>query len=202
MPVYMVHGFKWERTPIREYVIIHNVYDAAPDYLMSPTTPEALIKSLRKSYPGIMKKIPAIHFIERYDPMDTGPNAGSQPYAFVADRVIEVDLSINIREAQEQNAINPKDWESFAQLKEKLAGRDAEFGWFVVYNGDPLRGRDPDSDYEDSDEEASGGEMETEEMEAEEVDKGKGKENAFKRIYKRISSNSKDSSSTRKPSTG
>lgn len=139
MPIFLIHGFKWARTPIREHVIIHNVNDAAPDYLMQATTPAALRASLTKVYPNIMKRIPDIHFIEQYDPEDEGPNARCQPHAFVADKVIRSDLSINVREAQDSNPVSTTAWEALVDLKEALAGKKAELGWYVVYNGDVER---------------------------------------------------------------
>ena len=142
MPVYLIHGFRWLRTPIREFVILQNVNDAAPDYLMQVTTPAAIKAALIKLHPDIMKRIPEIHFIEQHDPADENPDAVSQPYAFVADKVIEADLSINIREAQEKNPITAHAWDAFIDLKEALAGSEAEMGWFVVFNGDPDRAAD------------------------------------------------------------
>ena len=41
MPIFVLHGFRWARTPIRHHVILNNVDDAAPDYIMQPTTLDA-----------------------------------------------------------------------------------------------------------------------------------------------------------------
>ena len=136
MPIFLIHGFKWPRTPIRHHVILQDVNEAAPDYLMQSSTPAALRASLTKLYPNIMKHIPEIQFIEQYDPEDEGPNAGCQPYAFVADKVIKSDLNINIREAQERNPISALAWDALVDLKEALVGKEEELGWYVVYNGD------------------------------------------------------------------
>ena len=138
MPIFLVHGFKWPRvgpshSTIRPWIILNNVDDAAPDYLMQETTPAALKASFQRKFPEIMQHLPELHFVEQYDP--DNPTI-FQPFAFVADKVITGDLSINVREAQCQLVISPAEWEAFADLKDNLAGEDAEIGWYVVYNGD------------------------------------------------------------------
>lgn len=138
MPIFLVHGFKWSRATIRIHVIINNIEEAAPDYLMSQTTPDAFRASFTKTYPEIMKNIPNLEFVEQYDPEDQRPTA--PPYAFVADKVVKSNLSINVREAQEQEpTISPAAWDAFLDLKEKLGAQDEEVGWFAVYNGDVER---------------------------------------------------------------
>ena len=138
--MYLVHGFKWKRVPIRHHVILNNVDEAAPDYIMQYSTPDALRESFMEKWPEIMKNIPRLHFLEQYNPEDHKQSYICQPYAFVADRVIEAELNINIREAQEKGpSISPAAWDAFVDLKEKLAGKDEEIGWFVVYNGNTDR---------------------------------------------------------------
>ena len=128
----------WRRTPIREFVILQDVNDAAPDYLMQATTPAAMKAALTKLHPNIMNRIPEIHFIEQHDPANENPDAVTQPYAFVADKVHEDPLHMNVRAVQENNPITAAAWDAFADLKEALSVK-SEIGWYVVYNGDPKR---------------------------------------------------------------
>ena len=126
--------------PIRHHVILNNVDEAAPDYIMQHSTPNALRESFTKMWPDIMKSIPKLDFLEQYNPEDHKQSYVCQPYAFVADKVIEAELNINIREAQERGpSISPAAWDAFVDLKEKLMGKEGEIGWFVVYNGNAAR---------------------------------------------------------------
>ena len=138
MPIFLIHGFKWARVPIREHVVINSVLDASPDYLMSSTSSAAMRASLEMAHPNIMKRIPNIHFVEQYDPEDEA-TSHAQPYAFVADKVIQSDLNINLREANIQNYIDPVYADAFFELRDVLVGEKVEMGWYMVFNGDPER---------------------------------------------------------------
>lgn len=113
---------------------MNNIDDAAPDYLMSGLTPDAMISALRAKHPKQVKALPDLTFVEQYDPDDVGPKAGCQPYAFVADRVVEADLSIDVGEAMNKS-ISVKEWDAMVDLRDELA-KDEKVGWYVVYNGD------------------------------------------------------------------
>ena len=201
MPIFLIHGFKWPRTPIRHHVILQDVNDAAPDYLMNATTPAALRGSLTKLYPNLMRHIPDIQFIEQYDPEDDGPNAGCQPYAFVADKVIKSDLNINIREAQEKNPISATAWDALVDLKEALVGQEEELGWYVVYNGDVARAGFQTLTDEQWDEEAKACiDLQTIlylESNTKQTDVTKNKRGFLKRLLSKDSTKSKESTHTK-----
>ncbi len=138
MAIFVLHGFKWKRTPIRHHVILKNVDDAAPDYIMHDRTPAALRESFTKLWPHIMKYLPNLDFIEQNDPLDESPLAAFQPYAFVASKVVKGDLSINLREAQAQLSLTPVAWDAFSALRDELTGGSVEeIGFYVVSNGKP-----------------------------------------------------------------
>ncbi|ERF71791.1 hypothetical protein EPUS_01706 [Endocarpon pusillum Z07020] len=100
MPVYLLHGFRWPRgglTGIRVHIIIHNLDDCSAEYIQNPQSQAELLRSFRNAYPEIMKELEpstlgngkGIQFLEQYDPEDVmGEDVVSQPYAFVADRVV------------------------------------------------------------------------------------------------------------------
>ncbi|MCJ1275330.1 hypothetical protein MMC21_003132 [Puttea exsequens] len=146
MPIYLLHGFRWPRTPIREFTIVNNVEEAASDYIMSRGTPEAFRDAFAKNWPEVMAGIPNISFIEQYDPQEPKPEA----YAYVADVVIERHQDIDVDKARE-NGPPAAAWEAFADLRDKLllfarqfnaTTPDFNIGWYAVYNGDPDRLQD------------------------------------------------------------
>lgn len=163
MPVYLLHGFRWPRagfTGIRVFIVIHDLEDAAAEYIQQQTTSQLLLEALQHAEPDIMARLPGLRFIEQYDPEDTtGENAVSQPFAYVADKVITIpdeaaadnaaDLSINIEETlkrhQEQGYAA-----AITDLRDKLAP-DGKVGWWMVYNGDPEREYPETKDEDDYD---------------------------------------------------
>ena len=139
MPIFIVHGFRWERVKIRHHVILNDVDDAASDYVMQSTTPDALRASFTKMFPEIMASLPHLQFIEQYDPEDCSPGAHSQPYAYVVDKVIKSDLSVNVAEVMAQGpGGTTASWQAMADLSDKIA-EGAPISWYAVYNGDVER---------------------------------------------------------------
>lgn len=94
MPVYILHGFRWPRgdqslTCIRVHIILQNLDDAAAEYIQAPRSQASILQSLRQAFPEIMANLHTLQFVEQYDPDDTSSlNAVSQPWAFVADKVV------------------------------------------------------------------------------------------------------------------
>ena len=141
MPVYLVHGFRWPRASIRYHIILNNIDDAAPEYIVIPKTSEALLESFQEKWPEIMKPLPKLRFIEQYDPADTSNSATSQPFAFVADKVESCGLSLDVCEAMNEG-VSKGGWDALMDLKDQLAPTE-KLGWWVVYNGDELRLKAP-----------------------------------------------------------
>ena len=163
MPVYMVHGFRWPRggfTGIRVYVVLHNLEDAAAEYLQQPLTSQLILDSLKQTNGDVMSKLPDLQFIEQYDPDDTtSVEAVSKPFAFVAAKVMTLgepgepgaNLSWNTEELDREGAgLSESGQEALEQLRDRLAPGE-KIGWWLVYNGDPAR-EYPHSDEEEYEE--------------------------------------------------
>ena len=96
MPVYLAHGFRWRRegiSGIKAWVILNNLEDAATEYLQTEQSANAILESFREHFSPQMealeKKNETLYFLEPYDPTDeTSDTSVSQPYCFVADRVV------------------------------------------------------------------------------------------------------------------
>ena len=147
MPVYLIHGFRWPRKAIRIHIILNNIEEAAPEWLMSISTTAALMANFSAIYPNLMPSLPNLRFIEQYNPADTSASATSQPFAFVTDRVERSELSIDVGEVMAQG-VRAAGWDALADLRDQLAPGE-KIGWFVVYNGDEERLREADDEIGD-----------------------------------------------------
>ncbi|MCJ1398222.1 hypothetical protein MMC11_001419 [Xylographa trunciseda] len=141
MPAYVVHGFRWPRSAIRIHIILNNIDDAAAEYIVSPGTSASLLQSLRDLYPNLMKALPNLRFVEQYDPADVSASALSQPFAFVADKVENCRLSVDIGEVMGQG-VATDGWAALVELRDQLAPGE-KVGWWVVCNGDERRPKPP-----------------------------------------------------------
>lgn len=108
MPVYLVHGFRWPRegfTGIRVHAVVHNLDNCSVEYIQNQHSRAEILASFRKAWPEIMNELDGpgaaagsnnslnskLEFIEQYNPDDLdGPYAVSQPYAYVADKVVMI----------------------------------------------------------------------------------------------------------------
>ena len=50
MPTYLCHGFRWHRKNIRPFVILNNLDDAAPDWVIGRATSTVILKQLYRLY--------------------------------------------------------------------------------------------------------------------------------------------------------
>ncbi|KAJ5167149.1 uncharacterized protein N7482_005930 [Penicillium canariense] len=161
MPVYMLHGFRWPRagfTGIRVYVVLHNLEEAAAEYVQQPLTTELLTESLKRTQPDLMPRLPQLHFIEQYDPLDESSNTVSQDYAYVGTKVVTIPdgtapagagPGLNIEDVVEQGSgLSADETEALEALRDRLAPEE-KIGWFMVYNGDPDRYYPPSEDEEE-----------------------------------------------------
>ncbi|OJJ50024.1 hypothetical protein ASPZODRAFT_22723 [Penicilliopsis zonata CBS 506.65] len=153
MPVYLLHGFRWPRggfTGIRVYIVLNNLEEAAAEYVQQPLTSRLVLESLKKTQSAIMRRLPDLQLIEQYDPEDTtSETAVSQPFAYVADKVITLSetatgpqslLSASMEEFVTAGSGYSEDAiAAFAELRDNIAAGE-NIGWYVVYNGDPERG--------------------------------------------------------------
>ncbi|KAF2652305.1 hypothetical protein K491DRAFT_664011 [Lophiostoma macrostomum CBS 122681] len=139
MPTWLVHGFRWPRPLVRIHIILHNLEDAATEWLMAPGSTASLTESFQTLYPEQMASLPSLRFIEQYDPEDT--TIKDQPFAYVCDQVHEVQLSVDIDEVRGKGVANDA-WSALADLRDKIAPGE-KVGWFIVVNGDVERWAPP-----------------------------------------------------------
>ena len=50
MPTYLIHGFRWHRPNIRIHVILNDLEDATPEWLLAPATSMSILNSLYTNY--------------------------------------------------------------------------------------------------------------------------------------------------------
>jgi len=146
MPTYLIHGFRWPRPLIRIHIILQNLDDAAAEWLVAPGTTAALLDNFTELYPDIVGNLRQLRFVEQYDPDDESPGVGSQPYAYVADIVHEIKLSLDIDDVRGKGVSNDQ-WGSILELRDKLAPEE-KVGWYVVSCGDEERWAPPEEEEE------------------------------------------------------
>lgn len=129
----------WKRTDIRIHIILQNLDDAAPDWLMAPATAACMTANFRAQWPDQLAQLPGLRFIEQYDPHDL--TAKDQPYAYVCDIVHEVKLGVDIDDIRGAGLAEDQ-WAAIAELRDKVAPGE-KLGWFVVVNGDVERWAPP-----------------------------------------------------------
>lgn len=165
MPVYMLHGFRWPRggfTGIRVYIVLHNLEEAAAEYLQQPLTTELLLESFKRIHPDLVPRLPGLRFIEQYDPADETSNTVSQDFAYVAAKVLTipdgesmppgVGPGANIEDVVEQGSgLSDDATKALEELRDRLAPGE-KIGWFMVYNGDPDRWYPPSEEEEEEEE--------------------------------------------------
>ncbi|KAF1848322.1 uncharacterized protein K460DRAFT_308446 [Cucurbitaria berberidis CBS 394.84] len=145
MPTWLVHGFRWPRAQIRIHVILQNLDDAAPEWLMAPATTACMIKNFKDQWPEQLAQLPGLRFIEQYDPEDI--TVKDQPYAYVCDIVHHIQLGVDVDDIR-GNGLGEEQWAAIADLRDKVAP-GAKLGWFVVVNGDVERWAPPLDDEDD-----------------------------------------------------
>lgn len=143
MPTWLVHGFRWPRPQVRIHTILQNLDDVAPEWLMAPATHACLAANFRQQWPDIIARLPALRFIEQYDPDDL--SVKDQPYAYVCDQVHDIHLGEDIDELRAR--ATPDEHAALAELRDHLTP-DAKLAWFVVVNGDVERWAPPLDDDE------------------------------------------------------
>lgn len=152
MPTWIVHGFRWPRAQIRIHIILQNLDDAAPEWLMAPATVACMRENFKQQWPEQMKALPGLRFIEQYDPEDL--TVKDQPYAYVCDQVHEIKTGVDVDELR-GHGVAEDQWAAIAELRDKVAAGE-KLGWFVVVNGDVERRAPPlDSDGETTETEAT-----------------------------------------------
>ncbi|KAJ6444319.1 AorFlbE-like protein [Purpureocillium lavendulum] len=199
MPTYLCHGFRWHRREIRIFVILNDIDDAAPDWIVGRTSSASLLAQFANNFDFLPKEPLAVpelvrepagtphrdddlsvppsrvapseddvlandwspvKLLEEYDLEET--QSASRPYAFVADHVVRIDLSVNVGDemaryeaataAAAAGATKDHAGGWFEQLRDKLQVGE-RIGWHIVVCADEERiaPDDGSSDYDGSD---------------------------------------------------
>lgn len=240
MPTYLCHGFRWQRRSVRVYVVVQDLDDASPEWIIAPKSSQCLLESFYNLFdflpycappsrssarrhdsvdasdddshvlrsrnhsndrrsrsqsfsrsresrsqnrsrsrsllqtnppqlPPVLGSAPPeddvrsqdwslIKLLEEYDPMNL--DEVSRPYAYVADYVVRVDLSVSIADEMQQYEerlradrappmTGPASDETGRKKHNKKPGwleklrdqlqRGEDIKWYVVTNGDEVR---------------------------------------------------------------
>ena len=116
----------------------------------APGTTKCLLRNFQELYPSIMTSLPKLRFIEQHDPNDI--TIKSQPYAYVADTVHEVNLGIDIDEVRGRG-VSPEAWSAITELRDSLCANvkaNVKLAWYVVVCGDEERWAPPTPSSEES----------------------------------------------------
>ncbi|KAF5645646.1 nicotinamide mononucleotide permease [Fusarium sp. NRRL 52700] len=184
MPTYLCHGFRWHRRDIRIFVILNDLEDAAPNWVLAPASSYCILDQLHAKYDFLPELSPPttptqksvsaknatirkqfdhvdddhalptsrvsdaedvvlmhswspVKLLEEFD-VDEMVTA-CRPYAYVADYVVRVDLSVDVAG-------------QMAKYYDKMAGEDGwiiklrnelqkgeSVRWYVVVCGDDVR---------------------------------------------------------------
>ncbi|KAF5968298.1 hypothetical protein FBULB1_10784 [Fusarium bulbicola] len=184
MPTYLCHGFRWHRRDIRIFVILNDLEDAAPNWVLAPASSYCILDQLHAKYDFLPELSPPttptqksvsaknanikkqfdhvdddhalptsrvsdaedavlmhswspVKLLEEFDVDETV--TACRPYAYVADYVVRVDLSVDVAG-------------QMAKYYDKMAGEDGwiiklrnelqkgeSVRWYVVVCGDDVR---------------------------------------------------------------
>jgi hypothetical protein len=203
MPSYLCHGFRWHRRSIRVYVVVQNIDDAAPEWIIAPESSTSILESFYSLFdflpevspqkqqqqqqqqqlqhrskgssgknqgpPGEFAMPPpsvppeeddvlqnqwsAVKLLEEYDTSDLG--IVSRPYAYVADYVVRVDLSVSVveeitryeermaKESSDERAMSGGVSDEYGRTSHKKGGGTGKkAGWFEKLRDQLQRGED------------------------------------------------------------
>ncbi|KAL9049881.1 MAG: hypothetical protein Q9162_006965 [Coniocarpon cinnabarinum] len=127
MTIYLLHGFRWKRNEIMIYLHMRRKNESASNWIMAPGTQVSLYDSIQEELPHVFNALPNLRFIEEYH---HDQEFCCAPYAYVADTVHEVKLSVDIQEVSTRG-IGNETWSAIAELRDKLA-EGTPLGWYVV----------------------------------------------------------------------
>ncbi|EWG42233.1 hypothetical protein FVEG_04121 [Fusarium verticillioides 7600] len=184
MPTYLCHGFRWHRRDIRIFVILNDLEDAAPNWVLAPASSYCILDQLHAKYDFLPELSPPttptqksvsaknanikkqfdhvdddhalptsrvsdaedavlmhswspVKLLEEFD-VDEMVTA-CRPYAYVADYVVRVDLSVDVagQMAKYYDRMAGEDgW--IIKLRNELQ-KGESVRWYVVVCGDDVR---------------------------------------------------------------
>ncbi|KAK3323962.1 hypothetical protein B0T19DRAFT_218555 [Cercophora scortea] len=69
MPTYLCHGFRWQRRSIRVYVVVQNLDDVSPEWVITPKSSQSLLESFYNLFDFLPYRVP---------PPSRGPSIDSE----------------------------------------------------------------------------------------------------------------------------
>ncbi|KAM3077082.1 hypothetical protein ACMFMF_004998 [Clarireedia jacksonii] len=81
MPTYLLHGFRWHRSNIMVHIVINDLEDAAPEWIMAPATSNALLNSFYTLYDFLppSNPPPIDYFSEPSPTEEANPSVAEKP---------------------------------------------------------------------------------------------------------------------------
>lgn len=129
MPTYLIHGFRWQRQAIRIHVAFYNLDDAAPDWLMAPTSALAMHESFYKICDFLPPNEPPAISTPRSTSKNVSPSRAregeAQPKSFIKRMTSRASLSTMGRKQRppsRDNEIHRKDHSEGATTAESSNG--------------------------------------------------------------------------------
>lgn len=58
MPTYLCHGFRWHRKSIRIFIVIHDIDDGAPEWIIAPASSRAILKTFHRAFDFVPSREP------------------------------------------------------------------------------------------------------------------------------------------------
>lgn len=77
MPAYLCHGFRWHRMSVRHFVVLQDVEDAAPEWIVAPKSAEAILETFYDLYDFVppCPQSRAASSLKTNSVLEGGPNA-------------------------------------------------------------------------------------------------------------------------------
>lgn len=73
MPTYLCHGFRWHRKSIRIFVVIHDIDDAAPEWIIAPASSRAILDTFHRAFDFLPAREASDSRPVSGDPSSSGP---------------------------------------------------------------------------------------------------------------------------------
>ncbi|PHH73179.1 hypothetical protein CDD80_3995 [Ophiocordyceps camponoti-rufipedis] len=140
MPTYLCHAFRWQRQKIRVFVLLNDLEDVAPDWIITPLGAASLRSELEEQYDFIPRQTnnddddaaeQGVQFLEEFAEEEA---ATTRPFAYVADLVVPVKLGVDVGGVM----AGFRDGGWLARLRDRLQP-GSEVAWYVVVCEDELR---------------------------------------------------------------
>lgn len=182
MPTYLCHGFRWHRPAIRSFVIINNLDDVAPDWIIGRTSASVILDQFRHSYDFLSSRSLAATAPTEEGDLSPPPSrvpasddevlmhdwspvmlleeydldetkSASRPFAYVADHVVRVDLGVNVaREMTNYQTMADQGGNVWFEKLRDKLQAAEDIQWYVVVCADCERAV-PEEELDDCDEE-------------------------------------------------